>query len=400
MIYKVTTTRKPTHTGIDAPRTAAYHTSSPNSPSLSTDAVTVQRIHNFSAGPAVLPEPVLSAAREHLLSLGETGIGILEHSHRGDTFGEVLSSAETRIRRLANIPDDVAVLFLQGGASLQFAMGPANLRPANTIADYIISGTWSLKAMEAAQSDGAVHVASSSQDSVFRSLPGPPQCSDSPAYLHYTSNNTIAGTQFSTPPNPPSGVPLVCDASSDIFSRPIDLNAHDLVYAGAQKNLGPAGLTLVMIRRTLLDTAVDSLPAINRYITHANAGSLYNTPPVFSIFVTDLVLEWLEEQGGLSAIAERNRTQASRLYERIDASRVLSGRADISARSLMNVVFSAGSQSADDRFVEHCHRAGLVGLRGHRSVGGLRASLYNAQPDAAVDRLLEVIDAFEAEQAE
>ena len=282
MIYKVTTTRKPPHTGIDAPRTAAYHTSSPNSPSLSTDSVTVQRIHNFSAGPAVLPEPVLSAAREHLLSLGETGIGILEHSHRGDTFGEVLSSAETRIRRLANIPDDVAVLFLQGGASLQFAMVPANLRPANTIADYIISGTWSLKAMEAAQSDGAVHVASSSQDSVFRSLPGPPQCSDSPAYLHYTSNNTIAGTQFSTPPNPPRGVPLVCDASSDIFSRPIDLNAHDLVYAGAQKNLGPAGLTLVMIRRTLLDTAVDSLPAINRYITHANAGSLDNTPPVFN----------------------------------------------------------------------------------------------------------------------
>ena len=400
MIYKVTTTRKPTLTGIDAPRTAAYHTSCHFFPPPATGTVTVQRLHNFSAGPAVLPEPVLSAAREHLLSLGETGIGVLEHSHRGSAFGEVLSSAEGRIRRLASIPNDVAVLFLQGGASLQFAMVPANLRSATATADYMISGTWSLKAMEAAQSDGAVHVASSSQNSSFRELPGPPQCSATPAYLHYTSNNTIAGTQFSTPPTPPNGVPLVCDASSDIFSRPLDLDAHDLVYAGAQKNLGPAGLTLVLIRRTLLERCPDSIPRISRYVTHADSGSLYNTPPVFSIFVTDLVLKWLEDQGGLSVIAERNRRQASRLYDRIDASRVLSGRVAFSARSLMNVVFSAGSDEADARFLEHCRRAGLVGLKGHRSVGGLRASLYNAQPDAAVDRLLEVIDAFEAEQAQ
>ena len=360
----------------------------------------MQRLFNFSAGPAVLPEPVLSVASEHLLSLGESGIGVLEHSHRGDVFGDVLASAEARIRRLAAVPDDVAMLLLQGGASLQFAMVPANLRPRAATSDYIISGPWAMKAFETARTDGVAHVASSSQDSDFRNLPGPPECSDRPAYLHYTSNNTIAGTQFAKPPTPPDGVPLVCDASSDIFSRPIDLHAHDLVYAGAQKNLGPAGLTLVLIRRNLLERAPDSLPLIHRYATHAQSGSLYNTPPVFSIFVTELVLEWLEEQGGLEAIADRNRIQASRLYDRIDSSHVLTGRAGLSARSSMNVVFSAGGDEADARFLEHCLRAGLTGLKGHRSVGGLRASLYNAQPDAAVDRLLEVIDAFEAEQAE
>ena len=358
------------------------------------------RLFNFSAGPAVLPESVLAIAGEHLLSLGETGIGALEHSHRGDAFAEIIASAEARIRRLADVPDDIAVLFLQGGASLQFAMLPANLRGNGQTADYINSGVWSRKAIEAAGSDGAVHVAACSEDSGFRRLPDDPVTSEEPAYLHYTSNNTIAGTQFPRPPTVPRHIPLVCDASSDILSRPLDLTVHDLVYAGAQKNLGPAGLTLVLVRRRLLERAPEDLPAILRYATHAAAGSLYHTPPVFSIFVTELVLAWLEEQGGLQAMAQRNRDQAARLYDRIDASELLAGRVEPGARSVMNVVFSADSPAADRRFLAHCERAGVVGLEGHRSVGGLRASLYNAQPDAAVDRLLEVIDAFEAESTE
>ncbi len=355
------------------------------------------RLFNFSAGPAVLPESVLAHASQHLLCLGETGVGALEHSHRGDAFAEILASAEARIRRLADVPDDIDVLFLQGGASLQFAMLPANLRGDGQTADYIISGHWSQKAIEAARTNGLVHVAASSEDSGFRRLPDNPVSSTQPAYLHYTSNNTIAGTQFSAPPPAPDNIPLVCDASSDLFSRPLDLNLHDLVYAGVQKNLGPAGLTVVLIRRQLLDRAPHTLPAILRYQAHADAGSLYHTPPVFSIFVTELVLRWLEEQGGLQVMAQRNRAQADRLYDRIDASTVLEGLVDREARSLMNVVFSAGSPAADTRFLALCQQAGVVGLRGHRSVGGLRASLYNAQPEAAVDRLLEVIDAFEAE---
>lgn len=355
------------------------------------------RLFNFSAGPAVLPEPVLAVASDHLLSLGETGIGALEHSHRGDVFAEILASAEARIRRLAELPDDIVVLFLQGGASLQFAMLPANLRAAGQSADYINSGTWSQKAIAAAGTDGLVHVAASSEDSGFRRLPADPIPSEQPAYLHYTSNNTIAGTQFPGPPSLPDHIPLACDASSDIFSRPLDLTVHDLVYAGAQKNLGPSGLTLVLVRRHLLERAPDNLPAILRYDTHAAAGSLYHTPPVFSIFVTELVLKWLEDQGGLQVIAARNLAQATRLYERIDASRLLKGRVEPADRSVMNVVFTAGSPEADRRFLDRCNAADVVGLKGHRSVGGLRASLYNAQPDAAVDRLLEVIDAFEAE---
>jgi phosphoserine aminotransferase len=357
----------------------------------------VSRLFNFSAGPAVLPESVLARAREHLLSLGETGIGALEHSHRGDAFAEILASAQARIRRLAELPQDIEVLFLQGGASLQFAMLPANLRAQGHTADYIISGHWSLKALETARSNGSVHVAASSEHVKFRQLPDTPHTSPQPAYLHYTSNNTIAGTQFSSPPTPPQNVSLACDASSDIFSRPIDLKLHDLVYAGAQKNLGPAGLTLVLIRRSLLDRAPETLPAILRYQAHADAGSLYHTPPVFSIFVTELVLEWLEEQGGLQVIAQRNQAQADRLYDHIDSSEVLEGLVEPEARSLMNVVFSADSPDENRRFLDLCQKAGVVGLKGHRSVGGLRASLYNAQPEAAVDRLLELIDAFEAE---
>ncbi|HCK55460.1 MAG TPA: 3-phosphoserine/phosphohydroxythreonine transaminase [Planctomycetaceae bacterium] len=357
----------------------------------------MERLFNFAAGPAVLPESVLAQASEQLLSLGGTGIGVLEHSHRGDAFAEVITSAEARIRRLASLPDDVEVLFLQGGASLQFAMVPANLRDDQHIANYINSGTWSTKAIEAASATGRVHVAASSESIQFRDLPGPPVLSDAPAYLHYTSNNTIAGTQFPIPPSRPPGVPLVCDASSDILSRPLDLNQHDLVYAGAQKNLGPAGLTLVLVRRDLLQRGPTQLPPVLRYATHAAAGSLYHTPPAFSIYVTELVLEWLEEQGGLDVVAQRNRDQAARLYDRIDTSDVLECRCDPAARSTMNVVFSTGSPEADQNFLSHCQAAGVVGLKGHRSVGGLRASLYNAQTDAAIDRLLEVIDAFEAE---
>ncbi len=360
----------------------------------------MNRLFNFSAGPAVLPEEVLAEASDNLLSLENTGIGVLEHSHRGDTFGDILAETERLCRDLAGLPEDVHVLFLQGGASLQFAMVPANLRPAGATADYLLSGHWSQKALEAAATSGAVHVAASTPGSGFAELPGEPTCSQNPAYLHYTSNNTIAGTQFPEPPQRPGGVPLVCDASSDIFSRPIDLAVHDLVYAGAQKNLGPAGLTLVLVRESLLDRAPATLPAIQQYITHARSGSLYHTPPVFSIYVTGLVLKWIVRQGGLAAIDRHNRTQAERLYARLDQSDRFRGLVALPARSLMNVTFTSGDTESDQRFLHACHHAGLVGLEGHRSVGGLRASLYNALPDEAVDRLLEVIDNFESDSAE
>ncbi|MBQ18023.1 MAG: 3-phosphoserine/phosphohydroxythreonine transaminase [Planctomycetaceae bacterium] len=360
----------------------------------------MNRLFNFSAGPAVLPEEVLAEASDNLLSLGDSGIGILEHSHRGDEFAAILAEAQRLCRELADLPEDIHVLFLQGGASLQFAMVPANLRAAGATADYLISGHWSQKALQTAATTGLVHVAGSSPSDGSSQLPGPPACSRNPAYLHYTSNNTILGTQFPEPPQRPVEVPLVCDASSDIFSRPLNLVTHDLVYAGAQKNLGPAGLTLVLVRESLLDRAPDTLPAIQQYLTHARSGSLYHTPPVFSIYVTGLVLKWLQRRGGLEAIGRHNQEQAGRLYARLDQDSRFRGLADPMARSLMNVTFTSGDSDSDQRFLATCRRAGLVGLAGHRSVGGLRASLYNALPDEAVDRLLEAIDDFETDSAE
>ncbi|HTI49388.1 MAG TPA: 3-phosphoserine/phosphohydroxythreonine transaminase [Planctomycetaceae bacterium] len=355
-----------------------------------------QRLYNFSAGPAVLPVEVLEEARENLLTLGNTGIGIMEHSHRGKAYMAIHEEAEALCRELAGIPAEYHVLFLQGGASLQFSMVPMNLLNAGQTADYLITGAWSQKAAIEARRCGNVHVASSSEDRNFCYIPKSCTFSSAPAYVHFTSNNTIFGTEFAQPPTVPPGVPLVCDASSDIFSRPIDVPKYGLIYAGAQKNLGPSGVTLVIIRNDLVERGPKELATMLQYRTYAEDHSLYNTPPTFGIYVMGLVFKWIKKQGGLAAIARANQDKAGRLYRYLDSSRLFRPTADADSRSLMNVTFVTGDAALDEQFVATAKKAGLDGLKGHRSVGGMRASLYNAFPPAGVDALIEVLRDFEA----
>lgn len=354
-----------------------------------------QHIYNFSAGPAVLPGEVLEEARENLLSLGKTGISILEHSHRGKAYMAVHEEAESLCRELAGIPRNYHVLFLQGGASLQFSMVPMNFLHAAQTADYLVTGAWSQKAVLEAQRCGQVHVACSSEDRNFCYIPKSCTFGDKPAYVHYTSNNTIFGTQFAKPPDAPAEVPLVCDASSDIFSRPLDVSKHALIYAGAQKNLGPAGVTLVIIRDDMVSRGPKDIATMLQYRTHADEHSLYNTPPTFGIYILGLVCRWIRKQGGLAAVEQNNRAKAGKLYQYLDRSKLFRATADADSRSLMNVTFVTGNGALDEQFVSEARQEGLEGLKGHRSVGGMRASLYNAFPPAGVDALLEVMGEFE-----
>jgi phosphoserine aminotransferase len=360
--------------------------------------MTVRR-YNFSAGPAVLPLPVLEEARENLLSLGDTGIGILEHSHRGKAFLAVYEQAEARCRKLAGISDDYSVLFLQGGASTQFFMVPMNTLSPESTADYLLTGSWSKKAIAEAKRFGNVHTACSSEDRNFCYIPEETNDSDRPAYVHFTSNNTISGTQFSSEPEIPKGSFLVCDASSDIFSRSIDVNKYGIIYAGAQKNLGPSGVTLVIIRNDLVEKGPSDIPTMLQYRTHAEKDSMYNTPPTFGIYVMDLVFQWLQELGGLSAIEQRNREKAVTLYRALDESRLFQPTADAGSRSLMNVTFVTGDAELDVKFLAAATRVGFDGLKGHRSVGGMRASLYNAFPPEGVDALIEFMHRFETDNS-
>ncbi len=358
-----------------------------------------KRVFNFSAGPAVLPVPVLEEARENLLSLGETGIGILEHSHRGKAFSAVCEEAESLCRKLAGIPDDYSVLFLQGGASTQFFMLPMNFLTPDRTADYLVTGSWSKKALKEAKVFGNVHVACSSEECNFSTIPESRSYSDTPAYVHFTSNNTIFGTQFAAEPEIPEGSFLACDASSDIFSRPIDVTRYGILYAGAQKNLGPSGVALVIVRNDLVERGSSELPTMLQYRAHAAAGSRYNTPPTFGIYVMGLVLKWLEQQGGLQAIEQRNREKANRLYDFLAESRLFQPTAEKQSRSMMNVTFVTGDADLDAKFVAAAQAVGLAGLKGHRSVGGMRASLYNAFPSEGVDALLDAMRQFEADQS-
>lgn len=354
------------------------------------------RIYNFSAGPAVLPEPVLEEAREALWSLGDTGIGICEHSHRGKAFLAVYEQAVALCRELASIPDDYDVLFLQSGASLQFCMVPMSFLTPERTADYFVTGSWSKKAIAEAKRFGRVHVACSSEDRNFCYIPRSAAYSSSPTYVHFTSNNTIFGTQFRSEPEAPDGAFLVCDASSDIFSRPIDVKKYGVIYGGAQKNLGPAGATLVIVRKDLVERGSSELPTMLQYRTHAETDSMFNTPPVFCIYVMGLVFHWLKEQGGLAATAERNRAKAGKLYDYLDKSGLFQPTADPDSRSLMNVTFVTGDAELDAKFVAAAEQASFSGLKGHRSVGGMRASLYNAFPPEGVDQLIEFMRDFEA----
>ncbi len=355
-----------------------------------------ERAHNFGAGPAVLPVEVLEQAREALLSFGSTGVGILELSHRSDAFVAVREEAEARLRRLAGVGDDWAVLFLQGGASLQFHMVPLNLGARG---DYVLTGVWSQKALDEARRleapDARPHVAATSEPTGFDRIPATLDLRPDAAFVHYTSNNTIYGTQWHHLPAVGGAAPLVCDASSDIFSRPLDLSRHALVYAGAQKNLGPVGVTVVFVRRDLLARMRRGLTPMLDYAVQAKHDSSYNTCPTFGIYLVGLVARWLEDAGGLAAMAERNARKAAKVYAAIDAAPELyRGHARPEARSLMNVTFRLPDAAAEARFLEGAEARRLVGLKGHRSVGGVRASLYNALPEAAVDALVDWMREF------
>ena len=356
----------------------------------------MNRIYNFSAGPAVLPLPVLEEAQRDLIALPGVGMSILEISHRSKTFDEVIQGAEADLRSLAGISDDYAVLFLQGGASLQFSMVPMNLLTAGATADYIVTGSWSQKAVKEAKKVGAVNIAATTEADNFTHVPaeGDLKLTDNAAYVHVTSNNTIFGTQWQTLPDA-GGRPLVNDASSDIFSRPIDVSKHGVIYAGAQKNLGPSGLTLVIIRKDLLERSQASLPTMLNYKVQAENGSLYNTPPVFGVYILRLVLKWLIGNGGLEAMAERNAKKAGMLYAEIDRTGFYRGHARPDSRSTMNVTFRLPSEDLEKQFAKEATAAGLDGLKGHRSVGGLRASIYNAVPVEGVEALVQFMQEFE-----
>jgi phosphoserine aminotransferase len=354
-----------------------------------------RRIYNFSAGPATLPVPVLEEARDNLLSLGSTGIGILEHSHRGKAFVAVYEETEALCRELGGIPDDYEVLFLQGGASSQFFMTPMNFLSADDTADYLVTGSWAKKAIAEAKRFGTAHVAATSEDRNFCYTPSDVSYSDRPAYVHFTSNNTIFGTQFKSDPQVPEGAFLVCDASSDIFSRPIDVASHGLIYAGTQKNLGPSGVTLVIIRKELVERGSQDLPTMLQYRTHAKTQSMFNTPPTFGIYMVGLVLKWLRDQGGLSAMEAHNVDKAGRLYGFLDDSDLFQTTADVDSRSLMNVTFVTGDADLDAEFLTEATEAGFDTLKGHRSVGGMRASLYNAFPVEGVVALVQFMGDFE-----
>ena len=355
-----------------------------------------ERIFNFSAGPAVLPVPVLEKAQSELKALPGVGMSILEVSHRSRVFEDVLARAEADIRQLAMVPSNYRVLFLHGGASLQFAMVPMNLLSAEATADYVVTGVWATKAADEARKFGKVHIAATMKAEQFARLPRAEEIVLTPgaAYLHMTSNNTIYGTQWKDLPDI-GAVPLVSDTSSDMLSRPIDVSKHALIYAGAQKNMGPAGVTVVIIRDDLLARSPASLPAMLSYAVHAQNGSMYNTPPVFAIYMLGLVVRWLIDLGGLEAIAKINERKAGRLYAEIDRTGFYRGTALKESRSLMNVTFRLSNEALEKEFIAESERAGLDGLKGHRSVGGIRASLYNAFPEEGVDALVAFMTEFE-----
>jgi phosphoserine aminotransferase len=357
-----------------------------------------KRIFNFSAGPAVLPEPVLRKAQEAIWDVAGSGIGIMEHSHRGKVFDRIREEAEQACRDLAAIPDSYRVLFLQGGASLQFSMVPMNLLPADRTADYLLTGVWAQKAVKEAKILGAkVHVAASSESTNFDRIPQGSEIrySDRPAFVHLTTNNTIYGTQWRSEPAVPAGVPLVADTSSDMYSRPIDVSRYGLIYAGAQKNLGPSGVVLVIVRDDLVEAGPKTLPTMLQYRTHAAEKSLYNTPPTFGIYVMGEVFKWIQSEGGLEAMAEHNEAKARLLYDYIDQSDFFRGTAQTDGRSLMNVCFRAPTEELENRFVAEATKRGFDGLKGHRSVGGMRASIYNACPRTAVEALVAFMKEFE-----
>jgi len=354
------------------------------------------RVFNFSAGPAALPEAVLKQAQAEMLDWNGSGMSVMEMSHRGKEFMSIAEQAEADLRRLMNIPDNYKVLFLQGGASAQFAMVPLNLLRGKTSADYVNTGAWSKKAISEAKRYASVNVVASSEDSNFTTVPAFDSwnLSADTAYIHYTPNETIGGVEFHWVPDT-GDVPLVVDMSSTILSRPIDVSRFGVIYAGAQKNIGPAGLTLVIVREDLMGQVLEGTPTMFNYQIHADADSMYNTPPTFGWYLAGLVFKWLLDLGGLEGMAEINRRKAENLYAAIDGSDFYTNPVDPACRSWMNVPFTLANPELDPVFLAEAKEQGLVTLKGHRSVGGMRASIYNAMPEEGVDALIAFMADFE-----
>lgn len=354
------------------------------------------RIYNFSAGPAVLPEEVLTEAAQEMLDYQGTGMSVMEMSHRSKPFQKIIDDAEQDLRDLMNIPDNYKVLFLQGGASQQFAMIPMNLMK-NGVADYIITGQWAKKAYEEAKKYGQANAIASSADKTFSYIP---DCSDLPVsenadYVYICENNTIYGTKYKTLPNT-KGKTLVADVSSCFLSEPVNVNDYGVIYGGVQKNIGPAGVVIVIIREDLItDEVLECTPTTLKYKTHSEAGSLYNTPPAYGIYICGKVFKWLKKMGGLEAMKARNEEKAAILYDYLDSSTMFKGTVEKKDRSLMNVPFVTGSKELDEKFVKEAAEAGFVNLKGHRTVGGMRASIYNAMPLEGVKKLVQFMKEFE-----
>ena len=353
-----------------------------------------ERIYNFSPGPATLPQEVLAQASEDIINYNNTGMGLIELSHRSGEFMTIAEETEALLRELLNIPDNYKVLFLQGGASTQFAMIPMNLLGDGKRATYLNTGTWAKKAIKEANIIAGADVAYSSEADSFNHVPAQADYSVAPEseYLYFVSNNTIYGTQFKQFPQ--SEKMLVCDMSSDILSREIDITPFGLIFAGAQKNMGPAGATVVIIRDDLLDRTPDSVPTMFRYKTHADKGSMFNTPPCFAIYTIGLVLKWLKKIGGVAEIEKINREKAALLYTAIDKTDFFKGHARNNSRSMMNITFNLPSPELESRLVTEALEAGFSGLKGHRSIGGLRASIYNAFPRQGVVDLIDFMEEF------
>ena len=360
----------------------------------------MSRVYNFSAGPAVLPEEVLREAAEEMLDYKGSAMSVMEMSHRSKAFEDIITAAEQDLRDLLNIPENYKVMFLQGGASMQFAMLPMNLMK-NGVADYIVTGQWAKKAYSEAQKYGKANKIASSEDQTFSYIP---DCSDLPVsddadYVYICENNTIYGTKFKTLPNT-KGKPLVADVSSCFLSEPMDVEKYGVIYGGVQKNIGPAGVVIVIMREDLIPDSVDAkVPTMLQYKTHADAKSLYNTPPAYGIYICGKVFQWLKNMGGLSVMKQRNEEKAALLYDFLDSSQLFQGTVVKKDRSLMNVPFVTGDADLDAKFVKEAAAAGLVNLKGHRTVGGMRASIYNAMPIEGVKKLVEFMKTFEAENA-
>ena len=355
----------------------------------------MSRPYNFSAGPAMLPEPILRRAQEEMLDWHGSGMCVAEMSHRGKEFMSIAEQAEADLRELLAVPDGYKVLFLQGGASSQFAMVPMNLLRGGAGADYLNTGSWSKKAIAEARKFCDVNIAATTQDDKFSRAPAQDELalSANAAYLHYTPNETIEGVEF--PYVPETAAPLVADMSSTILSRPIDVSRFGLIYAGAQKNIGPAGLTIVIVREDLIGQPIGGTPAMFDYKAHADSDSMYNTPPTYAWYLAGLVFQWLKDLGGLAGMAEINRRKASKLYAAIDDSGFYANPVEPASRSWMNVPFTLADAELDADFLSGAKAAGLLTLKGHRSVGGMRASIYNAMPEAGVDALIAYMAEFE-----